>query len=160
MPLWLLLAPRIADVAISCGVQEVKNLGPEENVGNFWKTRTGRTGGGRADCGGRADGRRTGGQADLGQRRGGREADGQTGRQADLGQRRGGRVDGTKNGGGRADEQTGCEQGELAVEQTGGRARGLKGPAPRSPLHSQAPRLLASLQSEFAGRLGVHWGPS
>ena len=39
-------------------------------------------------------------------------------------------------------------------------AAGLKGPAPRSPLHSRAPRLLASLQSEFAGRLGVHWGPS
>ena len=80
----------------------------------------GRTGGGRADCGGRADGRRTGGQADVGQRRGGR-ADG-------------GWADG----------------------RTGGRAGGLKGPAPRSPLHSRAPRLLASLQSEFARRLGVH----
>ena len=44
--------------------------------------------------------------------------------------------------------------------RTGGRAVGLKGPAPRSPLHSRAPKLLASLQSEFAGRLGVHWGPS
>ena len=61
---------------------------------------------------------------------------------------------------GRADGRTGHGQGELAVGRTGGRAGGLKGPAPRSPLHSRAPRLLASLQSEFAGRLGVHWGPS
>ena len=51
-------------------------------------------------------------------------------------------------------------QGGLAVGRTGGRAGGLKGPAPRSLLHSQAPRLLASLQSEFAGCLGVHWDPS
>ena len=78
------------------------------------------------------DGRRTGGQADVGQRRGGRADGGRTGR----------------------------GQGGLAVGWTGGRARGLKGPAPRSPLHSRAPRLLASLQSEFARRLGVHWGPS
>ena len=68
--------------------------------------------------------------------------------------------------GGRADERTGRGertrrgQGGLAVGRMGGRARGLKGPAPCSPLHSRAPRLLASLQSEFAGRLGMHWGPS
>ena len=102
-------------------------------------TRTGRTGGGRG-----ADGR-----IEADGRMGGRGADGRwTGGQADVGQRRGGRADGAENGGGRADERT------------GGRAGGLKGPAPRSPLHSRAPRLLASLQSEFAGRLGVHWGPS
>ena len=35
MPLWLLLAPRIADMAISCGVQEVKHLGPEETGRKF-----------------------------------------------------------------------------------------------------------------------------
>ena len=58
---------------------------------------------------------------------------------------------------GLADES---RQGGLAIGRTSGRTRGLKGPAPRSPLHSLAPRLLASLQSEFAGRLGVHWGPS
>ena len=38
----------------------------------------------------------------------------------------------------------------------GGQAGGLKGLAPRSLLHSLAPRPLASLQSEFAGRLGMH----
>ena len=93
------------------------------------------------------DRRRTGGQADVGQRRGG---------QADGG-RMGGRTDGMENGGGRADESG---QGSLAVGRMSKRARGLNGPAPRSPLHSRAPRLLASLQSEFAGRLGVQWGPS
>ena len=51
-------------------------------------TRMGRTGGRRADCGGRADRRQIGGQADVGQRRGGR-------------------ADGTEIGGGRADERTG-----------------------------------------------------
>ena len=104
-------------------------------------TRTGRTGGGRADCGGQVDGRRTGGQADVGQRGGGRADGGWADRRT----------------GGRADESG---RGGLAVGRTGERAGGLKGPAPRSPLHSRAPRLLASLQSEFAGRLGVHWGPS
>ena len=53
-----------------------------------------------------------------------------------------------------------ADESGLAVGQTGEQAGGLKDPAPRSPLHSQAPRLLASLQSEFARRLGVHWGPS
>ena len=55
-------------------------------------------GGGRADYGGRADGRRTGGQADVGKG----EADGRTGDG-----RTGGQADGTENGGGRADEWTG-----------------------------------------------------
>ena len=63
MPLWLLLAPRIVDVAISRGVQEVKNLGPEENGRKFFEDADG------------ADGGWTGGWADVGQRRGGR-ADG------------------------------------------------------------------------------------
>ena len=53
--------------------------------------------GGRADCGGRAEGKRMGGQADVGQRRDGRAEGG----------RMGGRADGTENGGGRADERTG-----------------------------------------------------
>ena len=63
------------------------------------------------------------------------------------------------DGGGRgADGRTG---GRGTKERwTGGRAGDLKGPAPRSPLHSQAPRLLASLHSKFVGRLGVHWDPS
>ena len=64
-----------------------------------------------------------------------------------------GKADG-RTGGGWADGWTGGRHGDW--RQTGGRAGGLKGPAPRSPLHSRAPRLLASLQSEFAGRLGVH----
>ena len=68
MSLWLQLAPRIADVAISRGVQEVKNLRPEENGRKFWKTRTGRTG--RL--------RWARGWADVGQRRGGRAKGGQT----------------------------------------------------------------------------------
>ena len=90
--------------------------------------------------GGRTDRRRTAVRVDVGQRRGGRANRGQMG--------------------GRTDERTGRRQGGLAVVRTGGRAGGLKGPAPHSPLHSRAPRLLTSLQSEFAGRLGVHWGPS
>ena len=67
-------------------------------------TRTGRTGGGRADCGGRADGRWTGRQADVEQRRGGR-ADGQTARRLEADERTsgrgrtmGGRADGATNG--------------------------------------------------------------
>ena len=68
-----------------------------------------------------------------------------------------------RTGGGRADG--GWADGRTvrrmeADGRTSGRAGGLKGPAPRSPLHSRAPRLLASLQSKFAGHLGVHWGPS
>ena len=67
-------------------------------------TRTGRTGGGRANCGGRADGRRTGGQADVGQRRGGRADGGRMGRRADGRMR----ADGARTGrsSGRADGQT------------------------------------------------------
>ena len=78
------------------------------------------------------------------------------------GQGMGGRADGTENGGEWADEwmradgaRTGRTSGR-ADGRTSGQAGGLNGPAPRSPLHSRAPRLLASLQSEFAGRLGVH----
>ena len=82
----------------------------------------GRTGGGRAD-------RRTWGKGEAERRTARRlEADGQTS--------------------GRADESG---QGGLAVWRTGGRVGDLKGPAPRSPLHSRAPKLLASLRSEFAG---------
>ena len=78
MPLWLLLAPRIADVAISRGIQEVKNSRPKENCVNFWKTRMG----GLRRAGGRTSGRADGGGM-------------------------GGRADGTENGGGQADERTG-----------------------------------------------------
>ena len=73
-------------------------------------------------------------------RAGGREADGRTGGHGAKERRTGG-----WGMGGRADERT---------------SRGFKWPPPRSPLHSRAPKLLASLQSKFAGRLGVHWGPS
>ena len=52
-------------------------------VGNFWKTRTGWIGGGRADCGGRARGReadgRTGGRGAKERQTGGWGADGRTG---------------------------------------------------------------------------------
>ena len=122
MPLWLLLAPWIADVVISCGVQEVKTLEQKKMIGKFWKMR--------------------------------------------MGQMEGRWADGADGGGGREDERTGawertrCGQGGLADGRMGGRAGGLKGPAPHSPLHSLASRLLASLQSEFAGCLGVHWGRS
>ena len=58
---------------------------------------------------------------------------------------------------GQADESG---QGRLAVGRTGGQAGSLKGPTPCSPLYSRAPRLLASLESEFARHLGMHWDPS
>ena len=74
------------------------------------------------------DGRRKGGRADVEQKTG-RWADG-GGWVAD-GRRMDGRTDGTQNGGRRADKRT------------GGQVRGLKGPAPRSPLHSRVPKLLA-----------------
>ena len=96
----------------------------------------------------RAGGRRTGGLRAKERQTGGQGADEQTGGQHGEWRQTSGRADGRM----RAD---GARTGG-----TSGRAGGLKGPAPRSPLHSRAPRLLASLQSEFARRLGVHWGPN
>ena len=86
MPLWLLLAPRIADVVISRGVQEVKNLGAEEIGRQFLEDTDG------ADGRGRGADRRTGGRADVGQRRGGRVDGGQMGARADDTQNEGGRA--------------------------------------------------------------------
>ena len=105
-------------------------------------TRTGRTGGGRTDCGGRAD-RRTWGKG---------EADGRTGERHGDWRRMDGRAD-------RRMRADGARIGWTSGRADGRTSKGLKGPAPRSPLHSRAPRLLTSLQSEFVGRLGVHWGP-
>ena len=72
-------------------------------------TRTGRTGGGRADCGGRADGRTGGGRADRGRR----AADGRR-TKADNGWT-GGQADGAVDG------RTGGQVGGLADWRTGGR---------------------------------------
>ena len=115
---------------------------------NADKADGGRTGGLRR-TGGRADGGRTGGQADVGQRRGGRAdggwTDGRTARRMEADGRM--RADGAQTGrtGGRADGRT---------------SRGFKRPCtsfPASLSSAQTTRLTAS---EFAGHLGVHWGPS
>ena len=80
MPLWLLLVPRIADIAISRGVQEVKTLEQKKTIGNFWITRMG----GLEQMGRWADGgrqgvdRRTAAGEQTGGGWGGGRADGRT----------------------------------------------------------------------------------
>ena len=102
----------------------------------------GRAANGRTEADGWTGGRGVDGRTVAGGRTGGGRA-----AQADVGQRRGGRVDGGWANGrtaqrmeadrrtsGRAHESgRGRGQGGLAVGRTGGRAGGLKGPAPRSP---------------------------
>ena len=113
-----------------------------------------------------ADGGRTGGLRRAGGQTGGRGAKERRmgGRGADG--RMGGRHGEWRRMGGRADRRMRADGAQIgrtsgwADGRTGGQVGGLKGPAPCSPLHSRAPRLLASLQSEFTGRLGVHRGPS
>ena len=90
-------------------------------VGNFWMTRTGSTGGGRAD------GQIGGGQADCGER-----ADGRTARRMEADERTSGWADESGRGADRADWRSGGR----VVGRTGGQAGDLKVPAPRSPLHS------------------------
>ena len=103
----------------------------------------GRTGGGRADCGGRADGRRMGGQADVAQRRGGR---------ADGGWANGGRADSAENGGGRADERTGgWAEGRMRADKartgrTSGRADGQTSRVFKRP-RTSFPASLSSAQT-------------
>ena len=86
---------------------------------------------------------------------------GRTGERGRIGgPRRVGKWEANGRTGGRGAKERRTRGGWATDGQTSGRARGLKGPASRSPLHSLAPRLLVSLQSKFTGRLGVHWGPS
>ena len=106
MPLWLLLAPRIADVAISRGVQEVKNLEPEENGRKFSEDVDGRTGGlrqaGGWTGGGRAD-KQTWGKGEADGRTGGGWADGRTARRMEADGRTSGQADESGRGANRAD---------------------------------------------------------
>ena len=60
-----------------------KTLEQKKMIGNFWKTRMGRTGGKKANCGGRADGRTWGKREADGRTGGGWAADGRTGGRAD-----------------------------------------------------------------------------
>ena len=123
----------------------------------------------RADGGGRGvDGRMGGEREALGQKRGkwadggqmgGGWVDGRTARKIEADGRTSGWADKNGRGANKADGWQ-SEQTRRKLGFTGGQARGLKGPAPHSPIHSLALGLLASMQSEFAGRLEVHWGPN
>ena len=76
-------------------------------VGNFWKTRTGRTGGGRVDCGGWAGGQeadgRTSGRGAKERRTSGRGADGRMGGRHEEWRRTSGQADESGRGADRAD---------------------------------------------------------